>query len=171
MADDPIIIDDGGSTRIKLLLKSNGIGEMDALLDVKKLPASTPVKPYDNKPGSQTKVDHNGTAYRDVKVTFIDRMGNAFIRATTFTDFVETTSADQMIRCELIAGGDARITVYGGCEPKVEAKQHKRKRRYIVSNAPPIDTIVVDGVPLLDVSAPSEPGLDRPIIYTTVVIS
>ena len=48
-------------------------------------------------------------------------------------------SGNQTILGEIDIAGDLTLTIYSTvADPMVEAKQHKRKRRYIIANAPPL---------------------------------
>ena len=76
MADDPIQADDGGSTRLKLHLRSGSRGAMNTLLDVEKLSATG--KPYHDKRGSQKQVNQNGSVYGNVRIACVDIDGKAF---------------------------------------------------------------------------------------------
>jgi hypothetical protein len=54
------------------------------------------------------------------------------------------------------------------CAPIIETRQHRGKRRYIVSNAPPIDEVLVDGVSRY-LSATPGSGADA-ALYTSVTV-
>ncbi len=133
----PIIIDDGGSTRIKRLLTS-GFGAMDSLLDVDESL---------NPPKSDTTV--NGP-FRQLKIAYIDKDGDPHKSVDSpllpGDSFTVTSNNSQTVTVDIDANADGiiRLIGVGGNVPLVEAKQFKKKRRYVVANAGPI--LVVDGV-------------------------
>lgn len=151
---NPVIIDDGGSTRIRHHRiphdpVAGPVGAMDGLLDVQ------PV-------GGIGQSDHsfNGALgnFTTLKVSFIDPASGvttpvAGIPALLALDKVEIVSGRITVRVDIRAGagGASILTIVGspGVDPVVDAKQHKKRRRYIVSNAPPIDTVTVTsaGIP------------------------
>src|SRR5262245_22221165 len=155
---DAVIVDDGGSTRIKRLM--NGIGEMDSLLDVDNLttPAGTRGSSKDiNKSFTQALIACQGDD--GVPLT------NAI---PTFATLEVASEMDQGVLITRTAS-KLTITVFSAAaDPIVEAKQHKKKRRYIVANSGPIQTVKVDGVKVYDVGN-SPTG--RPVIYTSLVIT
>ena len=65
--------------------------------------------------------------------------------------------------------------VLGTSDPIVEAKQHKKKRRYVVSNSGPIEKILVDGTIVFNVRQGETTVLPatatKPIVYTSVVLT
>ena len=188
MADDPIQADDGGSTRIKLHLRSGNFGEMDGLLNSKTLNALG--KPYDGLVCGRSKVNQRVAPYGNVRVTYLDSLGKPFSFTLAFVE-LEIMSGDQRIHMEVLAAppsdvGDVHITTYSvGCPQIVDVKQHKKRRRYVIANAPPIDQIFVTAVPsgasvmvyqspdatvpraLFPVTA----GAVDPVLYTSVVIT
>jgi hypothetical protein len=167
----PVIYDDGGSTRIKKFM-TVGAGVMDALLDVQEgVPAL-------NRAGSTQIVSAVGTNYSTIRISFMDSDGAPFqaLAPTAFSTF-EILSGNQKITGDLVVDGTSglknlRMVVHGPSEnpPVVEAKQSKGKRRYIVSNAPPIDEVFVDGVSRYRSAAPGG-GSSAPAIYTSVTVS
>jgi len=155
---DAVIVDDGGSTRIKRLM-SNGIGEMDSLLDVDDLttPASSRGSTHDINKQYNTAV----IGCQDEEGTVVNVAINAF-------STIEISS--QLDQSVLITKGTKlTITVFSkNSDPIVEAKQHKKKRRYVVANSGPIQTVKVNGTKVYDVTN-SPTGKD--VIYTSLVIT
>jgi hypothetical protein len=161
---DPVIIDDGGSTRIKRVLPGNGVGEMDSLLNVKGLTPSP-------RRGSIETVKEPFTS---VLIVCQDKTGSPFTLTFALSSDVEISSALQQNVLAKINGVNLDLTVFSDTsEPIVEAKQHGGKRRYIVSNSGPIETVKVNGALVLDTrpggTLPS--GASRPILYTSVVLT
>jgi hypothetical protein len=156
----PVILDDGGSTRIKLF-----DGRLDDLLDVSK----TTGKPY------QSFATAIGPLYQ-IKVVCIDKSGTATqpedngfpIPMPTDSTF-EIQSGHHRVAGKIVSG-NCEITVKGAddIEPIVEARQSKGQRRYIISNAPAIDRIIINS---------TEKGFEKTIfevppntIYTAVIL-
>ena len=131
---EPIIIDDGGSTRIKQLTT---IANMDRLLKDK----------GDQADGN---FESAGAAACVMTIIEIRRDGTASTVAT-----VNLAKEDQV---DIFSENDQKVTVtlgknkkisidlatskVGGPDPIVEARQHHNQRRYIVSNAGPILQVV-----------------------------
>jgi hypothetical protein len=184
MANDPIQADDGGSTRVKLFLRGGGVGAMDALLEVDNLVA--PGKPYDGKVGASRRINSNGGPYTTIRITYVDSEGKPFSLVQPFAEFL-IFSGDQRVHGEVLTGadaGDVLLTVFAqDGEPIVDAKQSRKRRRYIISNAPPIDQVFISAVlggpsvmvyqspdgarPLVPVTAAAV----NPMFYTTVVVT
>ena len=160
---DAVIIDDGGSTRIKRLM--NGVGEMDSLLDVDNL--GTP-------PGGRGSTHDINKAYSQAVIACQGDDGLPFSMAIGAFSTIEVAS--EMDQNVLITRTSSKLTVTPFstvADPIVEAKQHKKKRRYIVSNSGPILTVKVGGTLVYDVNDASKlpAGVNRPVIYTSVVIT
>jgi len=162
---DAVIIDDGGSTRIKRQLPGNGIGEMDSLLDVNDLGAGARGSTHDV-------VD----AFSNVLIVCQDKTGRPFSQAVALAagTTIEVSSALNQRVTASSDGARLTLTVLSNVsDPIVEAKQHKKKRRYVVSNSGPIETVSVGGAVVYDArpggSIPA--GAVRPIIYTSVVFT
>ena len=184
MADDPIQVDDGGSTRIKLHLRSGNVGEMDALLDVAELKVEG--KPYTGRQGSTKRINHRGADFGMLRITFTDSAGQAFIVDQPFVQF-RIESGDHRVHGEVLTGenkGDLQLTLYSeNCPPIVEARQSRGRRRYVIINSPPIDQVFAtnkaDADPELVYQIPSGPtklfpdtaGVVTPIFYSSVVIT
>jgi hypothetical protein len=155
---DAVIIDDGGSTRIKRLM--SGIGEMDSLLDVDDL--TTPA----NSRGSTHDINK---AYTTAVIGCQDNTGAVTNVAINFVGPIEINS--QLDQSVLISKTNTKLTltVFSTVsDPIVEAKQHKKKRRYVVANSGPIQTVKVNGTKVYDVNN-SPTGND--VIYTSIVIT
>src|SRR6185436_216995 len=118
---DPVIIDDGGSTRIKKLLKVVGGGgatnDLDDLMIVDTIVA--PGKPYDGFPGSAVQIKARGQAparYGTLSITYIDALGVGFNSAPIpiVANFL-VNSGRFKIAGELVVGAnrtDLMLTVY-----------------------------------------------------------
>lgn len=161
---EPVIIDDGGSTRIKRLLPGNGIGEMDSLLDVDDL--QSPV-------GSRGSDHTVNDAFSSVLIVCQDKTGAFTLSFAAFTKVEVSSALNQQLSAEKVAG-KLKITVFSTVsDPIVESKQHKKKRRYVVSNSGPIEAVSVDGAIVYDTRANGTlpAGASRPILYTSVVLT
>ena len=68
--------------------------------------------------------------------------GKAFSSTHALNGAVEVISRlNQQVSAQMVSG-DLLLTVSSSAsDPIVEAKQHKRKRRYVVSNSGPIETV------------------------------
>jgi len=167
MANDPIVIDDGGSTRIKKIL-AGGPGAMDSLLDV------NPNVPAAGSAGSTHTVPAAGSSYGNLLITSIGPTGapGAPI-ATAFSTF-EIHSGPHQVNGTLVLNGatglmDLVLTVFGPStnEPLVEAKQNNKlsnhKRRYVVANAKAIDSVFVNGTQVFTAAANT--------LYTSVFVN
>jgi hypothetical protein len=155
---NPVIFDDGGSTRIKLILNGGGAGVMDGLLDVD----TTTMQ------ASQT-VNRN---YKQIQVSGIDHTGlpvpllpvSNLALGDSFT--IESDNG-QTVTGTIGVGGHLTILVEGtaGNPPMMEAKQFKKKRRYIIANAGTILKVsgAAGGVPFTITTAGN--------LYTTVLVT
>jgi hypothetical protein len=149
MAAEPLIIDDGGSTRIK---QAKDDVEMDKLL---KAPHT------DGADG--TFINGTGSAKCRVKITTV-RADGVPISSGPF-DFgggetaVIVSQLGQKVTVKLDTTGSLQVTLGpaggGGAQPIVEAKQSALRRRYIVANAGPIDTVTVRGTLVFTAAADS----------------
>jgi hypothetical protein len=155
---DAVIVDDGGSTRIKRLL-SNGIGEMDSLLDVDDL--TTP-------PNSRGSTHDINKQYNTAVIGCQDEQGTVVnVAINSFSTIEISSQLDQSVF--ITKGTKLTIMVFSkASDPIVEAKQHKKKRRYVVANSGPIQTVKVNGTKVYDVNN-SPTGRD--VIYTSLVIT
>ena len=161
---DAVVIDDGGSTRIKRVLPAAGVGEMDSLLNVKGINTT--------KKGSTHSVNDNFTT---VMIVCQDKTGNPFTQTVPLNGGdVEISSALEQKVTAIVNGGKLDLTVFSETsEPIVEAKQHAGKRRYVVSNSGPIQTVKVNGTLVYNTGngGPLPQGATAPILYTSVVLT
>ena len=132
---EPVIVDDGGSTRIKQIKNTN----MDDLLSNRGALAD----------GRFERPQNPGVAACTLTVVHIEQDG------TTNTVGPVNLAADSVV--EIISANDQKLSVTltrarrlnldltssrdGGSDPIVEARHHGNQRRYIVSNAGPITEI------------------------------
>ena len=158
---EAVIIDDGGSTRLKWA-NPNGKGSLEKLFD------------------SQ---DDISKAFKSVRIFYQEEDGTVkevpgpLIAQATFT--IEVTSQlNQHVKLEQGTNPN-KLTISlfgaGGVDPVVEAKEHNKKRRYIVSNSGAIETVSIDGIVVYDISgaanAPTTPAkINKPVHYTSVVL-
>jgi hypothetical protein len=145
MSVDPVIVDDGGSTRIKHVRSSaSDVGAMESLVNVQ--PGGG---------GAQSSHTFSGASvggFTRMQVVYLDQAsGNATPTTRTLApgDKVEIVSGAMKVTLD-VGSTSSTLTVFGPTanEPVVESKQAKvkaggtrRQRRYVVSNAPPIDTV------------------------------
>ena len=179
MASDPVIIDDGGSTRIRYLLPT-GIGAMDSLLDVGPLPEGSPAP---GSPGSQhtfSKTEH--TLFTELKIVFIspDTATPTAIQVAGGAkpplvpgDKIVIVSGPLAVQVDIdspLGSGNSVLTSFGSLtsgQPLVAAKQQHKRRHYLVGAAPPVSsvTVTLSGV----TSTPFE-AAKTPSSYTQVHI-
>jgi len=155
----PVIIDDGGSTRIKQL-KDNA--NMDSLLDQLQGTASDP---FENAAHAfacvmKVRIHDDQTANQQILPP-----GGANLNAG---DTVAIVSANGQVATLTFNGAHRMvITLSGaaGVPPAVEARQEGLRRCYHVANAGPIQTVTINPapgvVPVFDVAV-------HPSIYTMV---
>ena len=156
----PVLIDDGGSTRIKQLKGAGVDGHLDGLIEVDV--TSAPAHASDAAPG----------AFSKIQMTCLDASGVASFPfgaaiAMAAGDTFKIHSGNHRVVGKLNAT-DCDITVSGvsGTEPIVEARHSKGQRRYIISNAPPIDQVDVNA------AGPTKTFMVGPgIVYTAVILS
>jgi hypothetical protein len=180
MADNPVIFDDGGSTRLRKLMRGGGVGDMPSLLE-----EPQPNVPSANRDGLKQEVIATIASYGTIAIAYIDSQGAAttVFGPAPFQSF-EIVSGVHKVTAALFPNAspiptgfmDLRIFVHGpaGIRPIVEAKQHKGRRRYTVSNAPTIDTVSVTnaaGVTILAFDSANPPAGTRPVVYTSVVVT
>ena len=132
----PVIIDDGGSTRVKWAL-AGGVGDLNGLIDVDE--TLTPPQSSDKANGP----------YNHIRIVYLTKDGGSLtpvdLALVAGDKFTVTSENGQTLRLEIVATTcDCKITLLGtsAASPLVEVKQFKKKRRYIVANAGPIDTVV-----------------------------
>jgi hypothetical protein len=155
---DPVIVDDGGSTRIKQLQR-----KLDDLLDNS--------KDFAKGPFSKLRiscVDGQGVSQPPTG-------GGVFPIAMEENDTFKIFSGHHRIEGRIVDRSadngtttDCQITVSGvnNTEPIIEARHNKGQRRYIVSNAPAIDKIEVNA------DGPVQSfGIPAGTIYTVVILN
>jgi hypothetical protein len=133
---NPVIVDCGGSTRIKRL-ENGGMGAMNSLLDVD--PALTP-------PSSTQRLNNT---YAHVTIASVNADGKAMQQldsAVAGNDkFTITSENGQSVVLQINANNTMlTMTVQGlpNNPPLVEAKHFNKKRRYVAINAGAITSIV-----------------------------
>jgi hypothetical protein len=125
----PVIFDDGGSTRIKLMDEHGGVGSMDRLLNV---------NVNRTCPASRERVRG---PYTHIKIVSLEADGSPStllesglipgdaIAILSFNGQSVIGTIDDLGRCVILVQGKPENI------PLVEAKQVGNKRRYVVSNA------------------------------------
>lgn len=175
---DPIVVDCGGSTRIKRILAGGGYGDMPKLLDVQDLPPALPgTGPLPaGAAGSQQRV--NGP-FANMSIVFQDAAGVPFTVSVNPlpNSFMIASNLGQNVRGDFVprlgGGVDLILTVFSAIsDPLVEVKQHrvdtaprKGRRRYVVSNAGPIKTVLVNDAlpPVFDATNAAGPPPIPPV--------
>jgi hypothetical protein len=159
---DAIVIDCGGSTRIKKMEKASagnppGVGDMPSLLKVMTLnpgdlPPGVLIPPPPTAFGSQhdVNVTPGKAPYASMSLAFQDSQGSPFvISVLPFpSNFVIKSILNQSVSGEF-KNGNMTVTVSifsTDVDPLVEARQHRdshkdHRRRYIVSNAAAISQV------------------------------
>jgi hypothetical protein len=138
---------------------------MDSLLDVNDLAGGARGSTHDVVDG-----------FSNVLIVCQDKTGHPFSQAMALAagTTIEVSSALSQRVMAVSDGTRLTLTVLSNVsDPIVEAKQHKKKRRYVVSNSGPIETVSVGGAVVYDVRAGGSipGGAVRPIIYTSVVFT
>jgi hypothetical protein len=157
---EPVIFDDGGSTRIKQIKGTTANGKLDELLD----------KMQDTAKGPFTQItisciDTNGKSGPPTGAT-----ATTFPIAMVNNDTFKIHSGDHRVEGKITGGANCQITVSGvnNTEPVIEARHSKAKdqRRYVVSNAPSIDKVDVNATgPVQSFTVPAG------TVYTIVILS
>jgi hypothetical protein len=198
---DPIVFDCGGSTRVKRILAGGGFGDMPKLLDVHNLfgPGDTAVQVPPGATGSQETINVPANdSFTKLTIMFQDAVGTPFtIPVAPFpASFVIASNLGQNVRADFRRDNQGRvitiiITIFSTrADPLVAAKQlrldtsRKGRRRYVVENAGPIETITLNdaanpifdatnpgaGRPVGPVGGPAQPDPGLPL-YVSVVVS
>ena len=106
--------------------------------------------------------------FSQVLIVCQDKTGNAFSSTHALNGAVEVISGlNQQVSAQMVSG-DLLLTVSSSAsDPIVEAKQHKRKRRYVVSNSGPIETVRINGTKVCDTgpNGTLPAGANRPVLY------
>jgi len=155
---DPVIIDDGGSTRIKQLKSPATTGRMDDLLEVDTV--AVPPQSTDFALGPFTQISLICISSAGVIATPLPNPAGATVPLpiplligegfTAFSDNGQRIDGTVVNRVGQQTGGrpgtatDLQITIrsLAANRPIVEAK-HAGQRRYVVSNAGPIQRLVI----------------------------
>ena len=154
---DAVIVDDGGSTRIKQLRQ-----KLDALLDNSDALAKGPFSKL-----KISCVDENGASSEP-------GAAGTFPITLSLNDTFKIFSGNHRTEGRIVDGRpggtatDCKISVSGvsGTDPIIEARSSQGQRRYIVSNAPVIGKIEVNAQgPVQTFNIP--PGT----IYTVVILT
>jgi len=154
---NPIVIDCGGSTRLKRILAGGRLGEMNTLLDVSRLLA--PMAGTSPLPAGSTGSQYRSAGvYTTLNVMFQDAAGTPFSLSTPIpANFVVTSNAGQSVMADVDAAGNVILTVFSTVsDPLVEAKQNRAdgansgRRRYVVINAGGIKTVTTAAGAIFD---------------------
>jgi hypothetical protein len=158
-----LVIDDGGSTRIKWMKKNNGeiiFGKMKDIMTVVEL---------EGNKGSTQVIDND--PYSKVRIVWQDRYGiPTEMEFGNFQEIVISSQLRQNVKI-LNTGNGLRISLYGDViEPIVEARQQELRRRYIVTNSGRIEKVRIDNKYAFDIVNYTK---DDPqfVIYTSVVLT
>jgi len=166
---DTVIIDDGGSTRIKQRASVPGNGHMDSLLEV-------------TAPGGGVGPHSDASAtglFNSITIVFLSPTGvatmasGAAIPLATSDTFTVFSDNDQRVDGKIVAAtavtpSKCDITIRGvaGTRPLVEAKHSGIQRRYVIANAGPIISVTVNAA-----GAPQNFPTPANTIYTTVILN
>lgn len=155
----PVMVDDGGSIRIKLaLLDPDSAGVMDSLFDVS---------------GCESAHERNSTdPYTKALVFYLDEDGNLNPGppvASLFKKVLIYGDVNINVEVERKAGGKKlKIRVFGnGVDPQIESRQHNNKRSYSVANAGRIIQVDIED----DNGVTNSINIPPTGIYTSVVIT
>ena len=161
---DAVIVDDGGSTRIKQL-RGTGTGGPTGAMDQLMEPGNS-----DNAHGSFT----------DLRIQFLDKDGTP---GTAITDTFPVGLTVVTIHSEngqkltgTVAGGGLTLkldSTVAGVQPLVHSKQNGVQRRYVVSNAGAIQKVEVKkgnnaATTIYDTQVNTNP--EAASVYTMIVI-
>jgi hypothetical protein len=155
---DAVIIDDGGSTRIKQLKGGEADGILDDLIS--------------------EKTDQAKGTFGSLRIVFFDADGEKHGPIDRVLDkndsFVIQSGNSQKISGQL--NGAKKLSLQleatvADLDPLVDAKQHKTQRRYVVSNAGPIQKIdvTITGATATIFDALTDPD-HKKSVYTMVVL-
>lgn len=159
---DAVIIDDGGSTRIKQL-PGTASGKMDDLLDKKK----------GHPDGDFSKIRVVALGSDGLPLFTRDqpmKKSDAFKIISLNKQNVEGEMENNGKTIHLSLTSDSP-----GVEPLVESKQHQQQRRYIVANAGPIQKVeyteAVPSVPPVTSLFDITQAPDKGSVYTMVILT
>ncbi len=140
----PVIIDDGGSIRIRLGHKPGDVGEMNTLLNV------------DSE--YKKSVQQLGESYDEVRTFWLEEKNCAVQSTPIYFQNEILISGDRglEVKVEKIDSGKAlEITVISSSAvPMIESKQHGMQRSYTVVNGGRIKQVEVDGNKRMTVTIP-----------------
>jgi hypothetical protein len=161
---DAVIIDDGGSTRIKQLKGSGGAtGDMDQLME----------------PGNS---DNARGSFTDLRIQYLDKDGTPgtaitdSLTATTGLTTVTISSENEQTLTATVAGGGLTLKLTAnsaGVEPLVHGKQNGIQRRYVVANAGAIQKVEIKKgttTTLLYDTQATPPRPEAAAVYTMIVL-
>jgi hypothetical protein len=154
---DAVIIDDGGSTRIKQLKGNEADGKMDDLIS--------------------EKTDQAKGTFATLRVVFFDADGNPhgpLDRNLNANDRIVIQSGNKQKVIGLLNGAKKLSISLESDDPDnleslVDAKQHKQQRRYVVSNAGRILKVKINNAAaVFDFDNNAEHGTS---VYTMVILN
>jgi hypothetical protein len=163
-----LVIDDGGSTRIKWLEAEPGArisGIMHGIMSVQ----------TDEKEMKKATQEIQDGPYQQILIVYQDKFGHPdTIPVSSFDSALISSDLKQNVEV-VNTGSGLKLTLYGDViEPVVEARQHDMKRRYIVSNSGRILQVTVTdrgkARVVYDVNT-IIPAEKQPVIYTSVVFT
>lgn len=186
MPSDPVIIDCGGSTRLKRVTATSASSDrMDGLIDVRLLSGPPAPNTYGSQfpvpgPFSQFMIvfqDASGATY-----SYTQSLPSGASPASASAAFTITSELRQQVIGRLVTGGvsdaDLELTLIGTdkIDPIVECKQLANKRRYVVSNAGAIREINLAGTSVFSTwsqpfKLPNSPNIQQPIVYVSIIVS
>ena len=182
MASDPVIIDDGGSTRLRYLL-ATGVGAMESLLAVGPLPDGSPAPGMQGSQHTFTRVEHS--LFTDLKIVYINpdtatptaiqvaggETGNSPPLAPG--DNIVIVSGTLTVQMDIdspLGSGNSVITSFGSQtsgQPLVVAKQQKKRRHYVIAAAAAVESVTVT---LNGISSKPFDAANTPSSYTQIHI-
>jgi hypothetical protein len=159
---ESVIVDDGGSTRIRRLTTTTGVfGPMDSLLDV------------DNT--GQSSHDLAGS-FAVALITYQDAEGHVHEMPISPVGNIEISSdLDQTVKLLINGNAGVKVMISGNPHrPVVHGSRHRRKHCYVVTNSGAIEKVSVGGTLIYDTGAGGgqtlPAGIKKPVIHTSVVV-
>lgn len=165
-----VIIDDGGSTRIKWNdLESGSVirGKLENLMDVKE----------EGGTGISFHEILEKEPYENIRITYLDKHGLPGVldkKLSLHMKLLVQSHLKQNVEVERTESG-LILSLFGDeMGPIVEARQHNRMRRYIVTNSGAIQRVLLgfagDMAEIYDAAAVLADAARRPVIYTSVIL-
>ncbi len=164
-----IIIDDGGSTRIKWNGRESGSiikGKLEGLMDVRE----------EKDTGISTHEIYEDDPYLHIRITYQDKYGYAEMINHDLALHMKVrvlSFLNQNLQVERVEKGLILSLFGAGGGPMVEARQHNRARRYIVMNSGSIEKVSLEyegnSADIYDATT-ILPDERKPVIYTSVVL-